>query len=119
MKKVLVWGFALAMFLVPGTVSAQEEPSCEDLVEIANVLDDVADVLSEIGYIKEDSELDRALGEVLDALELLSDVEKNKSVTRSVSQLADAWDKMDWKTFKLALDSLVANLDRLRRADCE
>ena len=118
MKKRIAFGLFFVLSAPFCTLLAQDLPSCDELVEIADIFDEVAEVLEDVGYIPENSELDRALGEVVDALEELVDVEENRSLTNSVRQLADAWEILDWEKFKLALDSMIANLDRIRRADC-
>lgn len=118
MKKCFLFILLLTAWMATPTW-AQELPSCDELAEIADIFDDVSDELDNIGKIKEDSELDQALGDCVTALELLGKVEENKGLTKSVKRLADAWEKMDWEKFDLAIDSVVANLDRIRRADCD
>jgi uncharacterized Zn finger protein len=101
------------------TATAAEKPSCEDLTEIADDLDEISAAFAKVETIREGDETDRALGEIIDALILIAETENEKALSDSVSSLTDAYNKMDSEKFGLSIDSVTANLDRLYRRDCQ
>ncbi len=98
--------------------TAAERPTCEELTDIANDLDEISAAFAAAGTIKEGDEVDRALGEIVDALANIATVENENALTDSVNSLTDAYDKMDGEKFGLSLDSVTSNIDRLYRRDC-
>jgi len=117
MKRVVV--FLLFMGFVCLPLQAKSElPSCDELLEMANVLDEVNTELDRVGSIPEDGELDQALGEVVTALEEVAEIEDSKKLSQSVAKLAKAWEEMDGETFQLALDEVIIAFDKIRHAEC-
>ncbi len=95
-----------------------EKPSCYDLSEIADDLDDISDEFSRAGTIREGDKIDKALGELVDALTEIAEIENEGSLTNAVNSLIEAYNKMDSEKFKLSIDSVIMNMDRLYRRDC-
>ena len=118
-KKILTLGVAAFFSMTGLTAVASEKPTCEDLTQIADDLDGISAAFSDVGTIQEGDEVDVALGEIVDALYWISEAENEDQVTNAVNSLTDAYDKMDGEKFGLALDSVVANMDRLYRRDCQ
>ncbi len=116
MVKTVALAALLALF--SSATLAQELPSCEDLTDMADALDQVGAAFDQAGAIYEGDEIDVALGELVDALYIVAEVENNNAMTNAVNSLTKAYDDMDSERFRLSLDSVVANLDRLYRRDC-
>lgn len=116
MKKWMML-FLLAGFLTPAW-AVYELPSCDELTDIANVLDDVNDELDRLGTIEEDSELDQALGDVITALEDIARIEDSKRLDKAVRRLAKAWDDMQLDDFQDALDAVAVSFDKIYNAEC-
>lgn len=117
MKHVIALLLCAGLFAV--SPSFAELPSCDELAELADILDEVNDELDRIGRIPEDSELDQALGEVVTALEDVAKIEDSKKLSKSVAALAKAWEALDWDSFQVALDEVVLSFDKIRRAECD
>lgn len=119
--KTIIYILSLVFFLsLPCfTVGAAEKISCDDLSEITDNLDEVASAFREVGEIEEGDELDKALGEVIDAVIQIAEIENEESLSDSVSSLIDAYNDMDSQKFGLSIDSVIANLGRLYKRDCE
>lgn len=94
------------------------KPTCDDLTEMADELDAISADFAKAGTIREGDPVDLALGELVGALILVAKVENEPAMTSAVNSLIDAYDKMDSEKFKLSLDSVIANMDRLYRRDC-
>ncbi len=121
MKK-LVYVLSLVLFLSLGgfvTGAWAEKPTCDDLTEMADALDEVAEAFEDAGNIREGDKVDRALGELVDALITISEMENEQSFSRAVDNLTRAYDDMDADNFGMSLDSVITNMDRLYRRDCE
>jgi len=119
-KFVFLLSLTVALFFSVNVIAAESKlPSCDDLADIADSLDDVAESLSKTGKIEKESKTDKMLGKLVDELEKIADIEQNEALDKGVDTLGKAWDKMDWEKFKLALDSVIANFDRIRRKDCK
>ncbi|MCF6246308.1 MAG: hypothetical protein L3J69_02995 [Desulfobacula sp.] len=120
MKKCFFTLGIIFFFTMTGfSAIAAEKPTCEDLTQIADALDEISAAFSDAGTIEEGDAVDVALGEIVDALYLISEAEDERHVTDAVNSLTDAYDKMDGEKFGLALDSVVSNMDRLYRRDCQ
>ncbi|OMH37509.1 hypothetical protein [Motiliproteus sp. MSK22-1] len=120
MKKFfLVLGLTAFFSLTGFTAVASEKPTCEDLTQIADDLDEISAAFADVETIKEGDAVDVALGEIVDALYWVSEAEGEDHMTAAVNSLTDAYDNMDGEKFGLALDSVVANMDRLYRRDCQ
>ena len=121
MKKCfLILGIILFFSMTGFTAVASEKPTCEDLTQIADDLDEISAAFSDAGTIEEGDAVDVALGEVVDALYWISEAENDERyLTDAVNSLTDAYDRMDGEKFGLALDSVVTNMDRLYRRDCQ
>jgi hypothetical protein len=118
-KSILVLAVIFIFSLTGFGALASEKPTCEDLTEIADILDEISAAYSDAGTITEGDEVDVALGEIVDALYLIAEAENERHMTDAVNSLTDAYDKMDGEKFGLALDSVIANMDRLYRRDCQ
>lgn len=118
-KNFFILGIIFILAMTGFTAIASGKPTCEDLTEIADDLDEVSAAFSDAGTIEEGDAVDVALGEIVDALYWLSEAEGESHMTDAVNSLTDAYDKMDGEKFGLALDSVVANMDRLYRRDCQ
>lgn len=105
------------MMLFPLSVSA-EKLSCQDLVDVANALDDVRDAFNSSEEIKEGDATDQALGLVIDALNEIAEAERERGLDRAVSKLVEAYNAMDGDAFDIALKRVTEELDRLYARDC-
>lgn len=115
MKKLLL---ILAPFIC-FNAQGSEKFSCDDLTSLANDLDTIAVAFESAGTIHEGDEVDQALGGILDALQLVTDIEDEPRLDSAVDSLFNAYNQMDGEKFSLALDSVVINIDRLYRRDCD
>jgi len=105
---------------------AESELSCQDLQELADVLDDVVDVLNktEVDAIRNDRVFDQRLGELIDALIALADIEENGRLSNNVEEMAEIWDaegawkRSEWNNFRRALDGAINSFERIRYKDC-
>lgn len=119
MKNVLVLTVIFCMLVIPCfTAGASEKFTCDDLTELANDLDDIAVAFDEAGVIREGDDIDVALGEIVDALIMVAEIENEDTMYNAVDSLVDAYNRMDGERFGLSLDSVILNLDRLYRRDC-
>lgn len=110
--------FLLILMLFSVTALA-EKPTCEDLDEMASVLDQVAEAFEQTGEIREGGEIDNALGELVEHLFVLAEVENESDLSDYVESMANGWDNMDADRFANSLDGVIGSLDRLYRRDCE
>mgnify|MGYP001030502613 CR=1 FL=1 len=108
----------LVLLLFGAGAAAQNPPACDDLMEIADALEDLAVALDEDVQILEDSEADRVLGELTDALYDLAEVEDDAVLQSRADELALAWEAMDLDGFQASLDDTIARLDGIHRRDC-
>ena len=116
--KSLLRAFTLVGLLCFSSLSMAEKWSCDELTELANDLDTIADAFDEAGTIREGDDIDQALGDIVDAIVLIADIENQSALNRSVDNLIKAYNDMDSDMFAMALDSVITNLDRLYRRDC-
>lgn len=110
--------FTLVSLLCFSHLALAEKWSCDELTELANDLDMIAEAFDEAGTIEEGDEIDQALGEIVDAIILIAEIENESALNRSVDSLLSAYNDMNGEMFALALDSVITNLDRLYRRDC-
>ena len=117
-KLIIVLLISLGFFgILPSF--ADDRLSCDDLADVADQLDIIADAFHKTDSISEGDEVDRALGQVVDALITISRVENEPALTDAVNSLTSAYNSMNSEKFGLSLDSVITNLDRLNRRDCE
>jgi len=113
-------GITLALFLLLScSAYADNRPSCQDLDEIAGILDQVAEAFEQTGEIREGGEIDNALGDLVDGLLAIAKIENDRRLSRNVNAMADGWEGMDGDQFASSLDGVIGNLDSLYRRDCE
>ncbi|MGN7613114.1 hypothetical protein ACQZV8_13635 [Magnetococcales bacterium HHB-1] len=109
----------------PTAVLADDDlPSCEELTEIIEGLDMAADYLSEQEGIEEDSRVDKELGKLIAALQLIARIEDEDDLSVAVDTMDDIWNREvsweeDFSPFKMALDSVIMNIERIHSRDCE
>jgi len=126
MKKITTFILMLVLYN-PFFVMAEEELSCEDLSELAEVLDEVADVLSEteVSDIRGDQSFDRQLGELIEALQTVAEIEENDGLSDNVDAMERVWDtegewtKSEWNELRRALDSVINSFGRIHYRDCK
>ena len=120
MKKIL---YVLSIVIVSSffcSISvAAEKPTCQELTLMADSLDEVSSAFAEAKTITEGDKVDQSLGELVDSLRLLANVENEAALSNAVNSLLDAYNNMDSEKFGLSLDSVITNLDRLYRRDCQ
>ena len=121
-----LWSTALALLLTaPISVTAEEKlPSCDELKEIVNALDELADAMISTENIRENSQLESSLGSLIDGMEMIARVEADDALHTAVDQMGAIWErdtpwKEDLPLFKMALDSAVMSLDRIYYKDCK
>jgi|GEM_PF-2175350 len=126
MKKILLAFMLLGLFLSSPVVAA-EELSCEDLNDLSEVLDEVADVLNEaeVGDIRGDRDFDNKLGELIQALQMVARVEDNDRLSDNIDAMNDIWDtegewtREEWNDLRTALDGTINSFERIYYKDCE
>ncbi len=101
------------------TATAGERLTCDELTDLANDLDGIAVAFDNVGTITEGDEIDRALGEIVDVIILVADIENEAAMNNAVDSLISAYDSFNSEKFALSLDSVILNLDRFYRRDCE
>ena len=99
-------------------VYSNELPSCEDLAEMANALEDMEGALKEVGTINEGDEVDKALEEVIEGLKVVALVESNSHLSESVLMLSQAWEKMDGTALMSALNQTIGDFDVIIGKEC-
>lgn len=112
---------AIALLLVLGggySLQAAELPSCDDLAELANTLEEMEIALKEVGTIAEGDEVDVALGDVVDALLVVADVENDSYLNKSVGRLSLAWEDMDGGRLMDALNDVIGDFDAIIGKEC-
>lgn len=98
---------------------ALEKMSCDDLEELANDLDSLADAFYEASsQITEGDAVDSALGDVVDGLHIIAASEQEGDLFRYVNKLDRAWENMDADNFADALEGTISSFDRLLQRDC-
>lgn len=122
MKKTVL-SVALLGLLAAGPALA-EKPSCEDLSSMATALDELSQVMVQIGdtvdpeEIADGSDFDNAMGQIVDGLTVIAEEEDNDALTSSVNSMIDAWNNSDWEKFRLSMDSVTLTFAKLYHADC-
>lgn len=122
MKKTVLSTALIGLFMAGPALA--EPPSCDDLATMANALDQLSQVMVEIGEtvdpeeIADGSEFDNAMGEIVDGLIVVAEAEEDATLTASVDSMVDAWNNSDWEKFRLSLDSVTLTFARLYQADC-
>ncbi|MCB2226474.1 MAG: hypothetical protein KQH53_07320 [Desulfarculaceae bacterium] len=121
MKKWVFGALALAMCLAlfpAGAMAAQELPSCAELEEMVNTLDQAAEALVKVGSIEQGSELDKNLGTLSNALADVANVEQDQDLIDSVNLMGTSWQKNDWEDMKEGLDGVIESLIKIIKRDC-
>lgn len=118
MKKTMMAGVLALGLSVHGWAMAADKPSCDDLTEMANALDEVANAMEAQGSIKEGSADDTALKELVDALKVVATVEGNQNLATSVNRMESTWHAMDWSGFVTNLDNTTSIFDAILTLDC-
>ncbi|MBU1156488.1 MAG: hypothetical protein KKC30_12270 [Proteobacteria bacterium] len=116
---IIFLALAFCLALAPlGALAANQLPSCADLEEMANTLDQAAEALAKVGNIERGSELDKNLGQLINALADVANTERNQEMANAVNLMGDSWKKDDWEPMKEGLDNVIAVLDKLIKRDC-
>ncbi len=112
--------FSSLLFTAP---LAAEELSCEDLGEVMKGMEMIATALEGASDISdEDSD---ELGEVITALKIIALVEESSNLTRAVREMDRIWhdDTVSWEddlpNFRMAMDSVIMNVERIIDRDCD
>jgi len=109
----------IAFFLgLSSPVYSNELPSCDDLAEMANALEDMEGALKEVGTINEGDEVDKALEEVIDGLKVVALVEDDSHLSESVLMLSQAWEKMDGAALMSSLSQTIDDFDVIIGKEC-
>lgn len=119
MKPIIAAIALFSLLVLPlASISASELPSCEDLTNIANALDELAEAFNSTGSIPEGGEVDTVLGDLVNALEDIAQIEGNATLSNAVANLADAYDSMDSDGFSASLEDVTVTFDELYNRDC-
>lgn len=116
MKKVSLMILLACLFI---SSLAQAKLSCNELDELAEILDDLAEELVDVRSIGVDGDLDLALGDLTDALNDVARVERDKRLSSWINDLETAWEYMERDDFEESLDDIIERLDDLYDRDCE
>ena len=124
MKKLIMMLVILLGFGFSNVIA--EELSCDELKEVAEVLDDVADVLSEISAsdIKGNQDFDQKLGKLLKLLEKIGEAEDSKELQDNTEEVHAQWDvdgewtEDEWAEFKRTFDSVINSFERIHNREC-
>lgn len=111
----LLGALAIALF---GLGCATIPPSCDDLIDIANGLDDVADYYVAGGTIYEGTRDDVLYGDLVDQLERLGKVENDAQLNASIRTMAYGYDNFDGVRFEEGLEATIFRIDQLYDRDC-
>lgn len=109
---------ALACLVLGLALPAAAELSCNELNQVADDLDDIADAFAVSGTIQEGDSMDRSLGDIIDSLEGIARIENDPAFGNAVRALARAWDDFDADAFADALERMIYRLDSLYERDC-
>ena len=111
----------LAVGLSLFTLSAHaQEVSCDDLTDMADVLDEVADIFANgLDGVEEDGYVDTQLAELTAAVTEVAAAEGDRGLSRNAGRMRAAWQEMDADGFQDALDNVIGAVDRLYYRDCE
>ncbi len=93
--------------------------SCDELDELAEVLDDLAGELEDVSSIGVNSGIDFALGDLTSALNTVASVENDKRLSAWIQDLEIAWEDMERDDFEESLDDITERLDDLYDRDCD
>jgi hypothetical protein len=107
-----------ALVAMIGLGCATIPPSCDDLIDIANGLDDVADYYVTGGTVYEGTRDDVLYGEVVDELERVANVENDAQISASIRTMAYGYDAFDGVRFEEGLEATIFRIDQLYDRDC-
>ncbi len=108
---LLILGFA---FIQP----TYAELSCDELDEVSEVVDYVADEFDDMSSRRINDEVDDALLELTDALKEVALEEDDRRLTAWINDLEIAWEDMEKDDFVESLDDISERLDELYDRDC-
>ena len=115
----LIPNLLITVFLcLAAPIKANELPSCNDLADMANTLEEMEGALKTIEKITEGDEVDKALGEVVEGLKTIALVENDAHLSESVLQLSSAWEKMDGNQLMAALKNTIDDFDVIIGKEC-
>ena len=101
------------------SVLANEDVSCDDLIDVANSSEEVRNSLTEIEIISEGDEVDSALGELIDALLDFAELEDNDVLQEHINTMDQGWEAMDGELLMNGLNGAIGSLDTLISNDCD
>jgi hypothetical protein len=117
--KVTAIAFALLLSVgMLGNATANEKFSCDQLDQMAEGLNNLAEIMADVGSIEAGSEADKILDKLIDDLFTVANLEQESGLNGPVQQLDTAWQNQDWESFKDALDGTIGALDGLLERDC-
>ena len=108
---LLILGFAF-------TQSSYARLTCNELDELAEILDELAEDFDSMSARRIDDEVDEALAELTDALKDVAYEEKDRRLTAWINDLEIAWEDMEKDDFVESLDDIIERLDELYDRDC-
>ncbi len=109
---------ALLLFLF-ACWTAQAKLSCDNLDELAEVLDELAEELVDVRSIGVNGDLDLALGDLTDGLNDVARLERDRTLSTWIDDLEIAWEDMERDDFEESLDDIIDRLDDLYDRDCD
>ena len=117
--KMFAASIAFLVMLCAGvSLQAAELPSCDELSELANTLEEMESALKQVGTISEGDEVDAALGDVVDTLLAVAEVENDSYLNKSVGRLSLAWQDMDGERLMSALKDVIGDFDAIIGKEC-
>lgn len=93
--------------------------SCNELDELAEILDDLASDLQNLESFGVNGEVDMALKELTTALKDVAREEQDKRLGTWIQGMEIAWEDMEREDFEESLDDIIERLDELYDRDCE
>ncbi|MGI0492734.1 hypothetical protein ACN4EG_13205 [Alkalinema pantanalense CENA528] len=119
LPRLVIAGVMVGALLVPLASPARAEKfACDDLVEMANSLDELSNAMESGVEIQQDGPEDQALRSVVDALSDAAKIENNQALHDAVEEMDQAWHAMDRSGFVAAVDRVTMIFDSLRAQDC-
>jgi len=116
-RRKLWFGLPLGALLALGCATSARS-SCDDLVELANGLDDLADYYLSGGSVYEESSDDVRFGPIVDELEGLAAVEQDAQLNTAIGKMAGGYDDLDGSAFEQGLEATIFRIDQLYDRDC-
>ena len=119
MNKLMYFAAMTALvFSMATTLPADEKASCDDLEEIIEALDQIADVVEDADDATL-NKIDGDLAEVIQDLQAFAQSENKPQLTALVRKLKKAFQAKDQDRFVDALDDVTDKVEAIEKEDCE